>query len=75
VPKLPRVNARELVRALLRAGFIEEEQEGSHLTLRHSASRRRVTIPMHPGDVGVRLTHKILKQAGISPDEFRELLR
>ena len=75
MPKLPRVNAREIVRALLRAGFLEEEQEGSHLTLRHPVLRRRVTVPMHPGDLGVRLTHKILRQAGLSLEEFRELLR
>ena len=75
MPKQPRVNASEIVRALRRAGFEPARQEGSHLTLHHRVTDRQVTVPMHPGDLTVRLTHKILKQAGLSADDLRELLR
>jgi len=74
MPKLPRVSARQMVRALLRAGFVKDHQEGSHLSLYHPKRERWVTVPMHPGDLGIRLTDKILRQAELSADEFRELL-
>jgi len=35
-PKLPRVDCRQLVRALKRAGFEEQRQRGSHLHLRRA---------------------------------------
>jgi predicted RNA binding protein YcfA (HicA-like mRNA interferase family) len=75
MPKLPRVNAREMVQALLRAGFYEDHQEGSHLALYNPTTNRWVTVPRHPGDLGPRLTHKILVQAGLSPEQFRGLLK
>jgi len=62
------------VRALRRSGFIEDRQVGSHLTLVHTDGRR-TTVPMHPGDMSARLTHKIMKQAGVTPDDLRSLLK
>ena len=38
--KLPRVSAGAMARALLRAGFAEDRQRGSHLTLVHPTTRR-----------------------------------
>jgi len=73
--KLPRVNASQMIRALRRGEFGDDYQEGGHLTLRHVVTGRRVTVPRHSGDLSVRLIHKILKQAGLTPDRFRELLR
>ena len=75
MPKLPRIDAAQMVRALHRARFTERRQKGGHLTMAHAETGRRVTIPMHPSDMPVRLTHRILKQAGLTPDELRELLR
>jgi predicted RNA binding protein YcfA (HicA-like mRNA interferase family) len=72
--KLKRVNADEMVRALRRAGFSVVRQEGSHATLRHESSGRSVTVPMHPGDMSVRLTHRILKQAGLTAEDLARLL-
>ena len=73
--KLPRLNARRLASALGRAGFVRDRQRGSHLTLRHPGSGRRVVIPMHPGDMTAGLIHDILTQAGLSADDLRGLLR
>jgi predicted RNA binding protein YcfA (HicA-like mRNA interferase family) len=72
--KLKRVTAAEMVRALRRAGFLEDRQEGSHVTLYSITAGRRVTVLMHTGDMSVRLTHKILKQAGLTADDLRCLL-
>ena len=71
MPKLPRgISAAEMVRALMRNGFVRHRQQESHLTLRRLDDDVRVVVPMHPGDLPVRLVHKILKQAGLTPDIF-----
>ena len=74
MPKLPRVTPAELVRALARAGFVRDHQKGSHLTLRHLDGRRAI-VPMHRRVLPTGTTHEILKQAGLSVEEFRGLLR
>jgi predicted RNA binding protein YcfA (HicA-like mRNA interferase family) len=73
MPKLPAVHARECVKALQRAGFYVARQKGSHITLRRDDPKGRVTIPNHnplkPG-----MLYKIIKDAGLTVDEFIELL-
>ena len=72
--RLPTVTASELVRALKRAGFIEHHQKGGHLHLWHDVNRLMTTVPMHPGDLKRSLLKAILKQAGISEEEFHKLI-
>ena len=72
--RIPMVTAKQVVRALRRAGFEEHTQEGSHLVLKNSAARMRVVVPMHTGDIGRGLLKKIIKQARLSEAEFRRLL-
>nr|VFK66571.1 MAG: Predicted RNA binding protein YcfA, dsRBD-like fold, HicA-like mRNA interferase family [Candidatus Kentron sp. UNK]VFK69904.1 MAG: Predicted RNA binding protein YcfA, dsRBD-like fold, HicA-like mRNA interferase family [Candidatus Kentron sp. UNK] len=43
-------SAREILRRLLRAGFIEVRQSGSHKVLCHPDGRMTY-VPMHPGDM------------------------
>ena len=74
-PQLPVVTAREVVRALLRAGFVIHHQTGSHVQLTHpQRPGLRVTVPSHSGDVPRGTLHAILRQAGLSRDEFLRLL-
>lgn len=42
--------------------------------MRHPLTRQTITIPMHGRDPSVGITHEIIKQAGLTPDEFRRLL-
>lgn len=65
-------STREILRRLLRAGFIEVRQSGSHKVLRHPDGRMTY-IPMHPGDMPSGTFHSILKQAGLSWKEFESL--
>jgi predicted RNA binding protein YcfA (HicA-like mRNA interferase family) len=74
VIRLPTVDATRLVRALKRAGFVEGDQRGSHLTLWNPHTATQTTVPMHGGDVKRGLMKQILKQAGLSEAEFRKLL-
>lgn len=48
-PKLPRVTAGELVRALKRTSCAVDHQKGSHLFLRHQGRPGLVVVPMHSG--------------------------
>jgi predicted RNA binding protein YcfA (HicA-like mRNA interferase family) len=45
-PALPTINARELTRALERAGFQFRRQRGSHQIYQHGSSGRRIS-PLH----------------------------
>jgi predicted RNA binding protein YcfA (HicA-like mRNA interferase family) len=75
MPKLPRVTARQMLRALRRDGWQVESGVGSHLQLVHPSKPGKVTVPIHSGDIiGPKLFKSILTQAGLSPDEVRDLL-
>ncbi|TVR60839.1 MAG: addiction module toxin, HicA family [Spirochaetaceae bacterium] len=64
--------AREILSKLIRAGFAEKRSRGSHVVLRHSDGRQTY-VAMHPGDVPLGSFQKILKQAGLSEEEFKNL--
>jgi len=65
-------SAREVLAKLQRAGFSETRQSGSHKVLRHPDGRQTY-VAMHPGDIPAGTLRKILKQAGLTPDEFKNL--
>jgi predicted RNA binding protein YcfA (HicA-like mRNA interferase family) len=73
--KLPVLKAKEVVRALERAGFYIHHQSGSHARLLHrTKTELRVTVPIHSKDIPPSLLRRILKQAGLREDEFAELI-
>jgi predicted RNA binding protein YcfA (HicA-like mRNA interferase family) len=49
MPKLPHVTGREILAALLRAGFTEAHVRGAHHYLRRGAGRL-VVVPVHAGE-------------------------
>ena len=71
--KLPRVAAREVESALLRAGFQHSHAKGSHRS--YIKEGKRVIVPFHgnriipPGTL-----RNILRQAGLSLEDFEKLL-
>lgn len=74
-PRLPSLRPREVLRALERAGFWVHRQTGSHLTLKHATDpTKRVTVPFHARELPRWLLGSILKQAGLTPEEFLRLL-
>jgi len=74
MPKLPRVTPREVV-AALRAGFEERRSTGGYLILRHVETGRVAVMPSHAGDLKAGTVHGILHQAGLTVEEFVQLLR
>jgi predicted RNA binding protein YcfA (HicA-like mRNA interferase family) len=63
---------REVIAKLKRAGFEEVRQTGSHLFLRH-ADGRLTFVSIHRGDIPLGTMRKILKQAHLTEDQFKEL--
>jgi len=74
--KLPSLSSKKLIKALLRAGFYIHSQRGSHVHLRHYQKLHlRVTVPYHAKfDLPPSIVNSILKQAGLSREEFLKLL-
>ena len=74
--RLPALKAREVSRALERAGFVVVRIKGSHHMLEHpDDARRRTTVPMHKGkDIPRGLLSKIIADVGLTTGEFQALL-
>jgi len=73
--KIPALTARKVIRALKRAGFVEDRQKGSHLILIHSETRARTVVPVHAGrTIKEPLLRAIVRDANLSIDEFLTLL-
>jgi predicted RNA binding protein YcfA (HicA-like mRNA interferase family) len=66
---------RKVVNALQRAGFVVVRQRGSHIRLQKRTKERvfKLTVPAHTSIKKATL-NRILKDAGLSIEEFKELL-
>lgn len=74
-PRLPRITAMELLRALRRDGWEQVRQSGSHVILKHSSKAGHVTVPEHAHIViKPKTLETILKQAKLTIDNLRNLL-
>jgi predicted RNA binding protein YcfA (HicA-like mRNA interferase family) len=62
-------SAREVLAKLLRAGFVDVRQSGSHKVLRHPDGRQTY-VAMHPGTLPTGTFRKILKQAVSTKNSF-----
>ncbi len=63
------------MRILEKAGFARWRQKGSHLTMYRAADRRSLTVPVHFRKTVPKGTlHAIIKQAGLTTEEFARLL-
>jgi predicted RNA binding protein YcfA (HicA-like mRNA interferase family) len=74
---LPIVSGSRVVRALTRAGFVLDRIVGSHHVLAHpnDPTRRTVTVPVHSArDLKPGTLRAIIRQAGLTIEEFKELL-
>ena len=73
--RLSSLTARKIVRALKRAGFVEDRQKGSHLILTNPESNARTVVPIHPGQtIKEALVRAIIRDAKLSVDDFIQLL-
>ena len=74
--RLGSLKPREVIQALLRAGFYIHETAGSHVQLKHPDRAGRVTVPNHQRfDIPRPIVKSIIKQAGLTNEQFAELLK
>jgi len=75
MPKLPRLTAKEIIKTIIKMGFVFDRQRGSHMFFKHNDGRTTV-IPNHPGEeIGPGLFNKIIKEElKITREEFIKYL-
>ena len=73
--KVPVVHYEQAIRALKRDGWVVVRQKGSHIRLQKETSIEtlRIIIPAHRPIKRSTFAH-ILKQAGLSVDQFKALV-
>jgi len=73
--KLPVVSGEDVIKALHKVGFRVVRQKGSHVRMEKKTEKGtiKVTIPLHP-TLKKGTLRIILKQAGLSIEEFVKLL-
>jgi predicted RNA binding protein YcfA (HicA-like mRNA interferase family) len=67
--------ANKIIKALSKLGFKIARKRGSHVVLKHPDGRLTV-VPVHAGEeIGSGLLAKIIKDTGVSKEEFVKLLQ
>jgi predicted RNA binding protein YcfA (HicA-like mRNA interferase family) len=70
--KLVPISHRELARKLRRAGFVEI-RTSRHPVYYLAEMNLTIPVPRHPGDVPKGTLRTIIRELGISVDQFHEL--
>jgi predicted RNA binding protein YcfA (HicA-like mRNA interferase family) len=75
VPSLRRVSGREVISTLERLGFEQVRQRCSHMVLRKETAEGAMgcVAPLHR-ELAIGTLRGILKQAGVTPEEFMDKL-
>lgn len=67
--KIPILTSKEVVRILIKLGFVRVSQKGSHAKYKNFQSSRICIVPMH-NEIARGTLISILEQAGIELEEF-----
>ena len=68
--ELPVLRPKQVVAVLEKAGFKVRRQTGSHAIMYKSSIRHPISIPQHPRDLPKGTIRAIIRQAGLTVDEF-----
>jgi predicted RNA binding protein YcfA (HicA-like mRNA interferase family) len=72
---LPRISGREAVKAFEKLGYRRDRQHGSHIILRQNSTPfRRLVVPDHD-ELAKGTLRALVREAGLTVEEFRQLLR
>jgi len=73
--RLPAISARDAIAAFRKHGFEIDHQTGGHIIMRNAGSpHRRLTIPNHK-ELAKGTLRALVRQAGLTVDEFVEPLK
>jgi len=73
MPKLPVISGKDAAKAFSKLGWYPHRQVGSHLVMRKEGSKITLSIPQHR-EIKPGLLRKFIRDAGLSVEEFCELL-
>lgn len=59
------MNSADIVKQLLRAGWVLRAVKGSHHIYTHPEKGGHISVPHPKKDLGIGLSNKLLKQAGL----------
>ena len=75
MPKLPNMSGKKIVKTLSKFEYELDHQTGSHLILRQKQPpHRRVTVPNH-NPIAKGTLNAIIKQTGLTREEFLKNLK
>lgn len=76
ISRLPALRGRDVTRVLRKLGFVEAPRrgKGSDRVFVRAADNRTVVLPWHGGDIKRGLLHQLIKDMGLSVEEFVALL-
>ncbi len=72
MPHLSVISGDDFVKAMRQIGYQWDHTEGSHMILLHP-SKGRLSVPKHK-ELGRGLLRALIRDAGLTRDEFIELL-
>jgi len=74
--KLPAITGKQALAAFQRAGFVVDRTTGSHQIMKKEGHAILVSVPVHAAKtIGRGLLARLIKDAGLSREEFRNNLR
>jgi len=74
VPKLKPLKSERVIKVLEKLGFEQIRQSGSHIVFKHP-NGQWTTVPIHKGkDIARGTLRKIIKDAGVTVEEFMDLI-
>jgi len=73
MPEYPLLKAREIIKVLEKIGFSIVRSKGSHQQMKKG--NLLVTVPVHNRDIPLSILKSIIRQSGLSAEEFIELLK
>lgn len=71
MPRLPVLSGEEVIKVLSKLGF--KARKGSHVVLQRADDYRNISVPLHK-KLKAGTLRAIIKQAGLTVEEFMELL-
>jgi predicted RNA binding protein YcfA (HicA-like mRNA interferase family) len=69
---LPVISGKECVGILMKAGFHEVRQQGSHIVIRKDNPFTQLVVPQHK-ELDRGTLRAIIRQSGLSLEEFNKL--
>jgi predicted RNA binding protein YcfA (HicA-like mRNA interferase family) len=71
MPKFPGLSGAQIIQALERLGFVVARQSGSHIVMKRDG--QGCVVPNHK-EVKIGTVNGLLRQAGVSAEEFSKAL-